>query len=288
MRRNRSSKISKRIDELSVHQERNPTTVSQFLAQIQDLQNEVNSLSDAREVHDPESGSSSGATHVPSQPSTVLSPRAMARCDSGLPRGTRNYTGTSGNVFERPPAREGQSSTFCNNSKNLASSSQELKPDTTGTTRRRERERNEKRTVEYVNPFTTFPKRWWHVEHTGGSCSLSGMMHYPRIPISELHLGKFPDSMEFQSWKVNFKTAKTADLHLTLQWINEVEMAKSVGELVTSRSIVGRTRLRNASCDDCVCIEKTSRQAHSLSQESECPKSSGLKIPTDSYVGQIA
>ena len=37
-----------RIDELSVHQERNPTTVSQMMAQIWDLQNNVNSLSDAR------------------------------------------------------------------------------------------------------------------------------------------------------------------------------------------------------------------------------------------------
>ena len=30
-----------RIDELSLHQERNPTTVSQILARIQDLQNEI-------------------------------------------------------------------------------------------------------------------------------------------------------------------------------------------------------------------------------------------------------
>ena len=42
--------------------------------------------------------------------------------------------------------------------------------------------------------------------HTGGTHSHNGMMDYPRFPISELHLGKFPDSLEFQSWKVNFKT----------------------------------------------------------------------------------
>ena len=41
-----------RIDELSVHQERNPTTVSQILTQIQELQNKVNSLSDARKIFD--------------------------------------------------------------------------------------------------------------------------------------------------------------------------------------------------------------------------------------------
>ena len=37
-----------RIGELSVHQERNPPTVSQLLAQIRDVQNKVNSLSYAR------------------------------------------------------------------------------------------------------------------------------------------------------------------------------------------------------------------------------------------------
>ena len=34
--------------------------------------------------------------------------------------------------------------------------------------------------------------------------------------------------------------SKTADPHLTLQWIKEVEIAKSMDELMTSRSIVGR------------------------------------------------
>ena len=50
--------------------------------------------------------------------------------------------------------------------------------------------------------------------------------------------------MEFESWKVNFKTevcSKTADPHLTMHWIKEVEIAKSIDELVTLRSIVGRT-----------------------------------------------
>ena len=44
------------IDELSMHQERNLTTVSQYLTQMQDLQNNVNSLSAAREFHDLETG----------------------------------------------------------------------------------------------------------------------------------------------------------------------------------------------------------------------------------------
>ena len=50
--------------------------------------------------------------------------------------------------------------------------------------------------------------------------------------------------MEFQSWKVNFKTdvcSKSADFHLTIHWIREDEIAKSSDELVTSRSIMERT-----------------------------------------------
>ena len=96
-----------RIHELSLQQDRNPTTVSQLLTQIHDSQNKVNSLSDAREFYDPETALSSGASCVPSQPLIIPSLRETGSRDSGVPRGTRNITGTSGNVFESLPAREG-------------------------------------------------------------------------------------------------------------------------------------------------------------------------------------
>ena len=82
------------------------------MAHTRELQNKVNSLSDAREFYDPESGSSSGATHVRDQTSTILSSRTLPRCDPGLLQSTRNGTGITGNVFERPPAQEGLSSTL--------------------------------------------------------------------------------------------------------------------------------------------------------------------------------
>ena len=69
-------------------------------------------------------------------------------------------------------------------------------------------------------------------------------MDYLRFPISEMHLGKCPDSLKFQSWKVNFKTevcSKTADPHLNMHWIKEIETAKSIVDLMTSQSITGRT-----------------------------------------------
>ena len=98
-----------RIDEWSMHQKKkDPPTVSQLSTQLQELQDKVNSLSHAREFYDPETASSSGATHVPSQPLCIPSPRTMPCCDSGLPHDTRNIMGTPGNVFERLRARHPQ------------------------------------------------------------------------------------------------------------------------------------------------------------------------------------
>ena len=59
-----------------------------------------------------------------------------------------------------------------------------------------------------------------------------------------MHLGKFPNSLEFQSWKVNFKTegcAKPAFPHITMHWIKEVGSAMLTRHLMTGRSIAGRT-----------------------------------------------
>ena len=55
---------------------------------------------------------------------------------------------------------------------------------------------------------------------------------------------KISDSVESQSWKVNFRTdvrLRTADPQITMHWIKEVEIAKSIDDLVRSRPITGRT-----------------------------------------------
>ena len=120
--------------------------------------------------------------------------------------------------------------------------------------------------------------------HTGGTYSHGGMMEYPRFPISELHLAKFPDSMEFESWKVNFKTevcAKTANPQITMSWITEVERGKSIDESSTSQSILGRNRfprLWNAGCNDSVCIEEDSQLAHSILEKNMCRRATCSKI----------
>ena len=63
-------------------------------------------MADAREFHDTETASRSGAS-VPCQPLTVPSSRGMPGRDCGLPLTTQSTMGTSGNVFQRVPTREG-------------------------------------------------------------------------------------------------------------------------------------------------------------------------------------
>ena len=238
------------------------------MAQIQDSQNKVNFLSSARELYDPESGSSSGATHVPDQTSTILSSRTLPRCDSGLPQNTQNCTGIVGNVFERPPAQEGQYFIILNNSKNLASSSQDLRPDTSETARRDMKRESLNTPIQSAH----FQNRSGILDHTGGTYSHVGMMDYPRVPFTEWNLGKHPHAMEFQSWKLNFRTEvcmRTAESQVTMLWIKEVEVTKSIDELVTSRSITGQHNFL---------------ATRSQSSERELvSKSNELNIPTDSY-----
>ena len=68
------------------------------------------------------------------------------------------------------------------------------------------------------------------------------MMDYPRRPFSELHLGKFPYSLDFECCKVNIKIGVCADsprLTITMPWIKEVERATSIDDPMTSQSNEG-------------------------------------------------
>ena len=58
-----------------------------------------------------------------------------------------------------------------------------------------------------------------------------------------MHLGKFPDHTEFQSWIVNFRTedcSKAKIPTLAVQWIKEIEAAKSLDDLITPKSTTGK------------------------------------------------
>ena len=80
--------------------------------------------------------------------------------------------------------------------------------------------------------------------HAAGirTCTQS-CMTMPSHPSSEMHLGKFPDHTEFQSRIVNFRTevcSKAKNPTRALQWIKEIETAKSLDDLITQKSLTGK------------------------------------------------
>ena len=104
-----------------------------------------------------------------------------------------------------------------------------------------------------------FQSRSGMLNHTGGTYSLKGMMSYQRNSISEWNLRKLPDSVAFHSGEVKFRTddvLRTADPQITLLlWIKEVEISKSIDEVLTSRSITRQHDFLDW-CDDCVSLEE--------------------------------
>ena len=82
--------------------------------------------------------------------------------------------------MKQPSGREGRTSTLFNSSKNLATSSQKLRPDS--------------EPQHSSIPVPRFQSRGGVFDDTGGTYSHGGMIDYPRFPISEMHLGRFPDS----------------------------------------------------------------------------------------------
>ena len=55
-----------------------------------------------------------------------------------------------------------------------------------------------------------------------------------------MYLGTFLDHAEFQSWIVNFRTevcSKAKNPTRALQWIKEIEAAKSLDDLITPKSL---------------------------------------------------
>ena len=104
----------------------------------------------------------SGMSHAPCQPSTIPSPRGLISRDSGLPHNTRNSVGTSGYVFEDPPAPEGPSPSFFKTPTNLTSSLYELRPGKTRNTMRHgEGLRREPQNATKPNPRLTRNYETW-------------------------------------------------------------------------------------------------------------------------------
>ena len=164
-----------------------------------------------------------------------------------MQRNTREDVSIPGNVFDCQPAQRAPEELH-NDSRNLATPS--------GIQRR---EGIEKSGSE--EPFQSIPlpcfsvrarERVWTTANCVKSlthhaadirtCTQSGMT-IPSDPSSAMHLGKFPNHTECQSWTVNFRTevcSKARNPTLALQWIKEIEAPKSLDDLITPNSITGK------------------------------------------------
>ena len=143
-----------------------------------------------------DTASNSGVSHVPSQPVIVPSSRETHGRGSGLPNTTRDTTGKSGNVFGNPAAQEGSSSALFKSSRNQASFYCEMGPGSTKKTLGPEKAVT-REPQDFSKVFPGFQRGSGVFDYTGGTYSHCFVLDYPRFPVSEMHLGRLPDSMEF-------------------------------------------------------------------------------------------
>ena len=77
---------------------------------------------------------------------------------------------------------------------------------------------------------------------------------------------------------------RTADPQITMHWIKEVEIAKSIDELMTSRSIVGRTDFPDSDMLDAMIASALKKLLNTqIHFRNRVSKSNVLKNTTDSY-----
>ena len=92
-----------RIHEVSVQKLReNHETIQQLTSQLQQMQEQMNSMNDSGEFQVVESNYSGRLSHVSSQLVMIRSSRALLSCDKRLPLDTRNRSGLQENVLWKP------------------------------------------------------------------------------------------------------------------------------------------------------------------------------------------
>ena len=137
----------------------------------------MTSWNDAKEFYDPETASSCGFSHVPSQPLSIPSLRGLITRDFCLQPDTRNSFGTSGNVFEDLLAPSEHPSAFYGNSRSTAPTP--CDPVSLNTGRLAERASESERAPQnFQIPTPIFARKFFNLE-SSQSCtrSLSAKLH---------------------------------------------------------------------------------------------------------------
>ena len=216
-------------------------TILELSGRIQELQNEVNCMSDSKGFQDAESVRS-GNSHVTSRP--------VSFPPHPIPAGMLRQYFVSPNRKEGPPSiwdTHGISgNVFCRSTSIFISSlsSRELhqwnsseEPLHSFTMEKSERpEQNQDLRCQ------SGPSAKDSVIFSGGDSLKNYGADQQRLQISDLHFDKFPTPATFVCWKIRFKTEVCICSQFTteaLQWIKEVELVDSVDESRSSSSIRG-------------------------------------------------
>ena len=216
-------------------------TILELTGKIQELQNEINCMSDSKDFQDAES-IPSGNSHVTSRPVSFPPhpiPEGMLSRSIGMPSRREgppsiwDTHGVSGNVFANPDA---SSSAPCPQELNPWSSSTE-EPLHSSTV-----EKSEKQTPVQDQRCQSGQSAKNSVIFSEGDSSKNYGADQQRLQISDLHFDKFPTPATFACWKIRFKTEVCTCSQFPTEamlWIQEVEMVESVDDLKSSSSIRG-------------------------------------------------
>ena len=197
-------------------------TILEPSGRIQELQNELNGMSDLKEFQDAES-TRSGNYHVTSRPVSFPShpiPEGMLSRSIGMssrkdgPPNIWDTHGISGNVFFNPDASS--SAPYPQELNPWSSSIEEPLHSSTV-------EKSERRTQDQDLRCQSGPSAKKSVIFSGGDSPNNYGADQQRLQISDLHFDKFPTQFPTEA----------------VQWIKEVEMADSVDDLKSSSSTRG-------------------------------------------------
>ena len=216
-------------------------TILELSGRIQELQNEINCMSDSKDFQDAES-IRSGNSHVTSRPVSFPPhpiPEGMLRHSFVTPSRREgppsiwDTHGISGNVFVNPGASS--SAPYPQELHQWNSSIEEPLHSSTV-------EKSERQEEDQDLRCQSGPSVKNSVILSGGDSSKNYGSDQQRLQISDLHFDKFSTPATFACWKIRFKTEVCTCSQFpteAMQWIKEVEMVDSVDDLRSSSPIGG-------------------------------------------------
>ena len=240
-----------RIDELSWQEKESRSTVNQLTVQIQELQDKTNPLND------------SSALGYPTFPVILQLLRVLAEYLAAILACslTHRTCGTSGTVFEDPPAPNEPTAACCGNARSLTATHCQPMSRNTGrsVTKVHELERNSQNFTVHTPRFAGKFSIWNPSSQAEGAYAQICIFDQSRNQVSEMRFVFSPSPSTFQCWKTSFKTEVCSSGKIRFKtevctcsqfpteamlWIKEVEMVESVDDPTTSQSIGVRQFLK--------------------------------------------